>query len=158
MGKRVASWFRLRLTKYAGTIVPTLEKVYYDYYRAQAEGSVAAVKQLSTGAAEDRGVKVAQAIRFGNWSLVKVVSPPRVRWVRRSPVDLHGTLTLTQVAVQFDTEQRLSSGRPPKVKTARVQETVVFERKEIPGETWRFKDTQEEQLPEYISGAPHSRY
>ncbi|WOO78502.1 uncharacterized protein LOC62_02G002049 [Vanrija pseudolonga] len=157
-GKRIAGWFRFRLNSFALPIVPILEKAYYDYYRAQASGDVIAVRQLSTGAGEDRAVKVAQTIRNGKWTLVKVLSPPRVRWIRRSPVDLHGKLTITQVAVEFDTEQSLTSGRPPKVKTARVHETVVFERKEVPGETWRFKDTQEEQLPEYISGEPNTRY
>ncbi|KAL1407452.1 hypothetical protein Q8F55_006885 [Vanrija albida] len=157
--KRLAGWFKFSLTKYAATVVPELEQTYYDYYRAQASGDAKGVRAVSTGPAEDRALKVAQSIRGAKWSLVKVVKAPRVRWVRRSPVDMQGKLVLTQVAVQFDTEQALTTAdRPPKRKEMRIQETVVFELKEVSGEKWRLKDTQEEQVPEYVSGVAHTRY
>lgn len=141
---RQAFWPSLAIVDSANN---TFVKAYETYNRAQAKGDAVGLRQVSVGPALDRASKVANALgrtaASNDWSLVRMVKRPKVISVRTSAIDMKNSVFATQIVIRFDTEQSLTSGRPPKQRTTRIVENVVFDRKDLPGSAWVIKDKLE---------------
>ncbi|WVW81757.1 hypothetical protein I302_103753 [Kwoniella bestiolae CBS 10118] len=120
-----------RRQQYIKKAIGYFEKMYNDYMKIQAEGTIGQASAISKDNALQAALNVIRGKKDKmSWELIKVNRPPYLVSSRMTVVDPRNMKMAAQVVIRFDTQQALTTqkkGLQPIRREQRVVENIIFE-------------------------------